>query len=425
MNVTYIDITQLVHWPGGLTGIPRVMNELASRYATKDDVVFIVWDASTRCFLELDIGMSLSKRGEGIFYKQPHSSEEPVVQVSSVVANSVKKMSYMLKKHRPELHRILAARARRYIPAFTGTPIVFSPGNELLILWGEWADESFQAAVVAAHSQGISIVHIVYDMLPILAPQFSGHSTAAMSHYYRHVMPLCRLVLVISESTKKDLAGWLRHQKLPVPDIQTFRLGDDFAVVKPVMPDKVVSSQVISRDEPFLLCVGTVEARKNHTLLYYVYKLAHSRGINLPKTVIIGRKGWRADNIYDIINTDPDTKQKIIFLENISDEELAWFYMNCRFTVYPSFYEGWGLPVAESIAYGKTCLASNTSSMPEIAQDIIDYFDPASSDECLQKIVALLDDKYLSRCESRLSEYKTTTWDDTYQQVKMIIERGE
>lgn len=428
MNSTYIDITQLVHWPGRLTGIPRVMNELAVRYAARDDVAFVVWDASTRCFFELDIASSLGKRGEGIFYKLPAGAEghsEAPTRTASVMVRGLKKAGRVIKERNPELYQALTARARRYVPAPAGVPVAFTPGDELFILWGEWADESFQKAVVAAHNGAVNIVHIVYDMLPVLAPQFSGHSTEAMDRYYRHVIPLCRVVLAISESTKKDLAGWLKKQHLHVPNIQTFRLGEDFAVIQATAPEKTVLSRVSPSGEPFLLCVGTVEARKNHTLLYYVYKLAHSRGITLPVVAVVGRKGWKTDNIYDIITTDPEVKDKIVFLENVSDEELAWFYKHCRFTVYPSFYEGWGLPIAESIAHGKTCLASETSSMPEIAGDAIDYFNPASSEECLKKITSLLDDAYLKKCQTRLGRYKASTWDNTYQQVKMIVEGGK
>ena len=70
-------------------------------------------------------------------------------------------------------------------------------------------------------------------------------------------------------------------------------------------------------------------------------------------------------------------------MHNCSDEELAWMYKNCAFSIYPSFYEGWGLPIAESAFYGAPCLASSTSSMPEVAGSAVDYFNPASTDSCM------------------------------------------
>ena len=64
-----VDITQLVHWSGNLTGIPRVMNEIAMRYAKAGEHKFVVWDKSSAGFLEVDINESLSRRGEGVLYR--------------------------------------------------------------------------------------------------------------------------------------------------------------------------------------------------------------------------------------------------------------------------------------------------------------------------------------------------------------------
>ena len=74
-------------------------------------------------------------------------------------------------------------------------------------------------------------------------------------------------------------------------------------------------------------------------------------------------------------------KEKILVLKGINDEELSWLYRNCMFTAYPSLYEGWGLPVAESLRYGKFCIASKISSVPEIAPDLTKLIDPLDAME--------------------------------------------
>lgn len=424
MKKTYIDITQLVHWPGRLTGIPRVMNELSLRYSQKKNTTFVVWDKTGNCFFELDIDKSLSRRGEGIFYKtaDEKTTEDDTISPKQTMVATLKKAGHRLKVRNPRLYHKIATRVNNHVLGVQGQPVAMNKGDELFILWGEWSDPTFIRAILNAHANGVSLVHIVYDMLPILKPQYSGHSTQAMNEYYRAVMPLCRLVLSISESTKIDLADWLTHEGLTVPRIETFRLGDDFALLEPTAPLDKEFTNNISKGEQYLLCVGTVEARKNHTLLYYVYKLAFSRGISLPKLVIVGRRGWHTDDIYDIMTTDPEVNHKFVFMQSTSDEELSWLYRNCLFTVYPSFYEGWGLPIAESIAYGKPCLASNTSSMTEIAGNLIDYFSPLSPDECLEGILRLLDSQNMRAAKQRIKKYKITTWDDTYTRVMGLME---
>ena len=93
--------------------------------------------------------------------------------------------------------------------------------------------------------------------------------------------------------------------------------------------------------------------------------------------------------------------------------------MNCKATIYPSFYEGWGLPVGESLAYGKLCLASNATSIPEIAHDLIEYYDPNdSSTICILVERAMNDQAWLSSREKRIrEEFKITEWSETAQQV--------
>jgi glycosyltransferase involved in cell wall biosynthesis len=406
-----IDVTQLIHWPGELTGIPRVMNELALRYSRDSDVAFVVWNKQNKTCYAVDIEATLSSRGEGIHYLNDSSSalgHKTKDLVKAAVQN--KTLSHLPGKR--TIRKLAGGRLAR-------TSVQPSKGDVLLVLWGEM-EETFEDYLINAHDAGVKLVQIVYDLLPLVTPQYSGHSTKPMEKYNRAVLPICELVLAISEHTKKDLALWLKQQKLAVPRTETFRLGDDFKQAQPVRPQ---TEEFISniKDKDFILCVGTVEVRKNHTLLYYVYKLARQRHLALPKLAIVGRRGWKTEDIYEIITSDPETKSDLIFLHGLTDEELAWMYQNCLFSVYPSFYEGWGLPVAESLARGVPCIASNTSSIPEIAGGLIDYFSPASTDECLRAIESLLDPAKLAKAKKRASSYKPASWDQTFELVDKFI----
>jgi glycosyltransferase involved in cell wall biosynthesis len=83
----------------------------------------------------------------------------------------------------------------------------------------------------------------------------------------------------------------------------------------------------------------------------------------------------------------------------------------CLLTIFPSLAEGWGLPVAESLAHGKFCVASNRTSIPEVGGDLIDYFDPADEDQVVAKIERVLfEPGYLAAREARLrTEYRPRT----------------
>lgn len=125
---------------------------------------------------------------------------------------------------------------------------------------------------------------------------------------------------------------WVKKIKKHVPPIEVVRLGDDFNFVSSKKPKDV--NRVSSK---FIICVGTIEARKNHTLLYYVYKRALEKNIDLPDLAIVGRRGWQTDDIYNLIQNDPGINKKIHFFENRGDDELSWLYENCLFSVYPAF----------------------------------------------------------------------------------------
>ena len=410
----YIDVTQLLHWPGKLTGIPRVMNELTDRYARNKDCVFVIWDSHKKQYYEADIQSSLLNRGTKIHYQ------------STFVANLPNGSSELLGKGKRTLRYMPGKRTVRKLlkPALHAghKKINLYEGSTLFILWGEQQDQGFIKHVINLHKRKVKLVQITYDVLPLLQPQYSGHSTESMENYNTEIIPLCDLVLSISDHTKKDLTSWLKSKDLVVPRIEFFRLGDDFMITDMEKPRSKAFEDSMLKGGDYILCVGTVEARKNHVLLYYAYKLAKQRKVDLPKLIIVGRRGYRGDDIYEIALSDPDTKDKMIFLTDTSDEELSWLYENCLYSVYPSFYEGWGLPIAESLSRRVPCICSNTSSMPEVAGDLVGYFSPASSDECLSAMTSLLDPSSLEEARGRAKLYKQTTWDHTFKQVNELIE---
>ncbi len=152
------------------------------------------------------------------------------------------------------------------------------------------------------------------------------------------------------------------------------------------------------------------------------YKEGLQRGLKLPKLIIVGSKGWYTNDILYEFNYDPEMRD-LVDIGSRNDQELEWLYQNCMFTIYPSVYEGWGLPIAESLARGKVCVSSNTSSMTEIAGDLIDYFSPYNSSECLEAIMKYTkNDVRISKEKEIQNKYKPITWDETYIQTKKFVE---
>ena len=423
MSKTIIDITYLAHWHGKLTGIPRVIDELARRYNGRDDTVFVIWDERMMKYLQTDFTETSAVRGRKIYYSFRNNGKNRAVSTLARYAGFgtfYRLFNKIGNKFNIHLFNTIARMCINIRYSANQTPEINSK-DILFIPMGIWHSESYITTVSSLQANGVKIAQVSYDMLPIVTPQYSNHSTEPMIDYTERTFPVSDVIFSISEHTKMDIEQWLKSRELDVPDIKVFRLGDDFKKIKANQPKRFEDTSPIKKKQ-YILCVGTIELRKNHAILYYVYRLAAARGITLPPLVVVGRKGWQGEGVYDLMTKDPEVNQYISVLTDTSDEELSWLYENAKYTIYPSFYEGWGLPVAESISHGVPVLASNTSSIPEIAGDLVEYLDPISAEDVLSKIQYMENEKNLKESIEKIKRYRPTTWDDTFQQINEGLE---
>jgi glycosyltransferase involved in cell wall biosynthesis len=253
---------------------------------------------------------------------------------------------------------------------------------------------------------------LFYDVIAARMPQFFP---AAMPPRFvpwaRRLLGLADVALAISENTRRDLLAFAAKSGLVAPPVEVVRLGDE-------LPPDTSSRRPRGLPDgwgggPFVLSVGTVEVRKNHWLLYYLWRrLAEQHGERLPPLVLAGGPGWLTADLLHLLRTDPLVRGRILLLSGLADAELRWLYQHCLFTLYPSHYEGWGLPVAEALAHGKYCICSASSSLPEIAGDLLDYHDPLDLAGCAALVErALFEPGWLTQKEERIRrEYRLTPW---------------
>lgn len=112
------------------------------------------------------------------------------------------------------------------------------------------------------------------------------------------------------------------------------------------------------------------------------------------------------------LRLDPRILPYIRILNHVTDADLVHLYRNAYFTVYPSLYEGWGLPVAESLAYGKFCLASNSASIPEVGGNLIEYLDPWDVPKWAERLLWYIEHPTeLVDAEQRIrTQFKPASW---------------
>jgi glycosyltransferase involved in cell wall biosynthesis len=132
----------------------------------------------------------------------------------------------------------------------------------------------------------------------------------------------------------------------------------------------------------------------------------------VPTLVFAGRIVWQVADLMTQMENTNFLDRKIMLLPSLSDFELRELYRGCLFTVFPSFYEGWGLPVTESLAFGKPCVASNKTSIPEAGGKFARYFDPDNGNEAYDMIRGLISDRTgLAAWEADIREnFRPTSW---------------
>ncbi len=299
--------------------------------------------------------------------------------------------------------------------------IRFARGDLVLVLGGNWGREGYlnRLGRELRRSDGIAFGHVIYDLIPAMSPGYFPQSLVDVFETYMDVvLSDATFCLAISEHSRSDALAYADRLGVPAPPIKTFRLGDELGTVSPRRPDG------LEHDEPFIFCPGTIEVRKNHQLLYHVYRLAAERGLELPRLVIGGKRGWLAADVFHLLHHDPVVRDQISVLTSCRDSEFEWLYRNALFMVYPSAYEGWGLPVAESLNHEKLCLTSNASSLPEVGGDLVDYFSPDDSAQLLELIVRYSSDHdLLAKREAEVrANYRPASWDDAFNQVVAAID---
>jgi glycosyltransferase involved in cell wall biosynthesis len=170
---------------------------------------------------------------------------------------------------------------------------------------------------------------------------------------------------------------------------------------------------------PFLMTVGDLQPRKNQIGLIRAFENLIQSHPKLPhRLAIVGQKTWFADRIIEAAKNSK-VADRIHFTGFVNDEELLQLYNACELFVFPSFYEGFGMPILEAMACGRAVACSNTSAMPEVANATALLFDPESTEQMTRAIRDIVLDGQLRQRMERLGQQRASlfTWERTARQT--------
>ena len=319
--------------------------------------------------------------------------------------------------------RIKARLSKKKRFAFPSGCFLVNPGTS-------WGALNYPLAIRDAKRRfAIKYVPFVHDCIPIVCRKLVDRSVAcAFIAWIVSLLEEADIVLAISENTKRDLQKIAADLGMALPQCRTICLNGKETVSVDDAADSAGAAKLLHDnhldDDPFVLCVSTIEPRKNHDMLFTAWAGLLAAGKSVPRLVCAGNSGWGNDGFYQRLEADPLLRERVLVMTDVPPQMLRLLYRHCLFTVYPSLYEGWGLPISESIAYGKVPLVSNVASHTEAGGALAVYFDLNSEADLRSKLAMLIYDQQARRkLEEAIGASDTLRpWQDIAAEVILRLE---
>lgn len=298
------------------------------------------------------------------------------------------------------------------------------PGDRVVILGAVFGLSKLAKELEGLkNDKQIDITIFVHDLIPILAKEhLNGGFSHKFDNWLRTSTKYCSSYLANSCHTSKDLLSYLEEEGTPRP-VKVVPLAQQFH--RPDAVERRACSEQVNRilDHPYVLVVGTLEDRKNLLRLALSWEhLCADEDIATPKLVFAGKQNWQSPDFTDFMRQTKSLNGMIEIVNRPSDVELAALYSNCLFTVMVSLYEGWGLPIGESLSMGKTAVVARSTSMPEVGGNLVEYCDPLDVESITAACKMLIGDAaHRKALEERIAQASLRTWDDVAEEFMQAL----
>lgn len=269
--------------------------------------------------------------------------------------------------------------------------------------------------------QGVLLVPYIYDVLPVTHPEFWGGENPCFIAYLSACLKFADMIITSANTTVEILNSFTKKLVLPCKNIKISWLGSDFSTNKGTSTESVDENAAkAASSAPYILTVGTMEPRKNHKLLIDAYdKGLKNLGINL---VIAGRRGWGVDDVLKRIDTHPQNGNGLYFFERKNDATISYLYQHAFAVAFPTFDEGFGLPVVEALQKGSVVLTSDVPVMREVGGENCAYFSPKSPESFVQLVKKIKEDSSAyESLKNRAANYVPENWDSVVYKMKTFM----
>lgn len=266
-------------------------------------------------------------------------------------------------------------------------------------------------------TQSMLPVFFVHDLIPMNYPEYC--SSGELLRHREKINLVLRYgfgVITNSDATKNDLMQFAYQTKQALPPIKT-------ALLAPGMVSLSSGKRLINK--PYFVILGTIEPRKNHLLLLQLWReFIQTLGDEAPLLVVIGKRGWECENIVDMLDRCQLLEGVVTEISGCDDQTLVAYLKHTQALLFPSFAEGYGLPLIEALTLNVPVLASDLGVFREVAGDIPEYINPLDGKYWKELILEYAKPNSVLRAVQikRMQRFKPLTWDDHFMAVDSFLE---
>ena len=262
-------------------------------------------------------------------------------------------------------------------------------------------------------------IYFVHDLIPITHPEYCRAGEQALHVKRMQVMLSTGAGLIVnSQFTLDVLSDFARFQGLSMPPAVVALLGSA------QLPS--IEQTPLPLKQPYFVMLGTIEPRKNHMLVLNVWReLVQRLGAACPHLVLIGQRGWENENVLDMLERCDVIRPFVHEIAVCPDADLTRYLMHAQALLFPSFIEGYGLPLVEALTLGTPVIASDLAVFREIAGNIPDFLNPIDGPGWVDAV-----QNYVARPsvwrESqllRIKDFQAPTWSAHFAKVEQLLEQ--
>lgn len=366
-----IDITEL-YKVNFVSGIQRVVIEVTTRWIRDgQNVLLLVYHPQNNCFREVD-----NQKYYDFYTKKSETKD------------------YLKEQSRIELSD-------------------FGQGDIFFDMDSVWMNPIKRSFLLPKlKEKGCKIAAHIYDIIPVTDSQYCHEfTTLSFMEYIGAQIQNADLIISNARATLDAINRLIEGTEITSVNGAVVKLGSD---IRKSDKARTVRENIkeIPQQGKYVLMVGTIEPRKNHKYILKAFdEILFNRGINL---VFAGRIGWNVEDLVEAINQHPELNKRLFFANDLTDAEISFLYENCMLVAFPSFNEGFGLPIIEAFDRGAVVLAADIPVLKEVGEEYCRYFaleDVNSFADLVQNYLEHPEE--YAKDKEKIKSYTRYTWDES------------